>query len=277
MQKRRERRRLRGGGSCSHSELHHTAGTEPPACLWCHHTPVSHPATHWRGTAPPWVGSQPVPGHCPLTRTVWLHLKCGQPGHRGGGIEWGRGQLLVPEALLFWLFLLTPPQGPGPWRQILGMLCVKCQVGRSSLAVQGLGLGVFIAVSGVQSLVGETKNPKAKLCLGQINEYIRLGGKKSQVQELAQHYLQFRSRHDLPADNPDAHQPRVQETGTYQPPIFPVLQCSSGGSDSKEFVGKSPWRREWQPTPVFLPGKFHGQRSLAGNSPWGCNELDMTE
>ena len=40
---------------------------------------------------------------------------------------------------------------------------------------------------------------------------------------------------------------------------------------------KIPWRREWQPTPVFLPGEFHGQRSLAGYSPWGCKESDMTE
>ena len=37
------------------------------------------------------------------------------------------------------------------------------------------------------------------------------------------------------------------------------------------------WRRKWQPTPVFLPGKSHGQRSLAGYSPWGPKELDMTE
>ena len=37
------------------------------------------------------------------------------------------------------------------------------------------------------------------------------------------------------------------------------------------------WRREWQTTPVFLPGKFHGQRSLAGYSPWGSKESDMTE
>ena len=36
-------------------------------------------------------------------------------------------------------------------------------------------------------------------------------------------------------------------------------------------------RRAWQPTPVFLPGKSHGQRSLAGYSPWGCKESDMTE
>ena len=37
------------------------------------------------------------------------------------------------------------------------------------------------------------------------------------------------------------------------------------------------WRKEWQSTPVFLPGEFHGQRSLVGYSPWGCKELDMTE
>ena len=43
------------------------------------------------------------------------------------------------------------------------------------------------------------------------------------------------------------------------------------------WVGKIHWRRNWQPTPVFLPGKFHGQRSLAGYSPWGHKELDMTE
>ena len=35
--------------------------------------------------------------------------------------------------------------------------------------------------------------------------------------------------------------------------------------------------RKWQPTPVFLSGESHGQRSLAGYSPWGRKELDMTE
>ena len=35
------------------------------------------------------------------------------------------------------------------------------------------------------------------------------------------------------------------------------------------WVGKIPWRRKWQPTSVFLPGKSHGQRSFAGYSPWG--------
>ena len=42
-------------------------------------------------------------------------------------------------------------------------------------------------------------------------------------------------------------------------------------------VRKIPWRRAWKPTPVFLPGESHGQRSLAGYSPWGRIESDMTE
>ena len=41
---------------------------------------------------------------------------------------------------------------------------------------------------------------------------------------------------------------------------------------SNPWVRKVPWRREWQPTPVFLLGEFHGQRSLAGYGPWGCKE-----
>ena len=45
----------------------------------------------------------------------------------------------------------------------------------------------------------------------------------------------------------------------------------------RPWVGKIPWRRKWQPTPGFLPGNFHGQRSLAGYSPWGRKELDSTE
>ena len=42
-------------------------------------------------------------------------------------------------------------------------------------------------------------------------------------------------------------------------------------------VGKIPWRRTWQPTPVFLPGESHGQRSLVGYSPQGHQESEMTE
>ena len=43
------------------------------------------------------------------------------------------------------------------------------------------------------------------------------------------------------------------------------------------WVQKIPWRRAWLPTPVFLPGELHGEKSLIGFSPRGCKESDMTE
>ena len=54
-----------------------------------------------------------------------------------------------------------------------------------------------------------------------------------------------------------------------------LLPCRRSGFDP--WVRKIPWSREQKPTPVFLPGKFHGQRSLAGYSPWGCKESDATK
>ena len=53
------------------------------------------------------------------------------------------------------------------------------------------------------------------------------------------------------------------------------LQCRRPRFDP--WVEKIPWRRKWQPTPVFLPGKSHGQRRLTGYSPWGHKESDTTE
>ena len=53
------------------------------------------------------------------------------------------------------------------------------------------------------------------------------------------------------------------------------LQCKRPRFDP--WVGKTPWRREWQHTPNFLPGKFLRQRSLEGCGPWGCNESDTTK
>ena len=53
------------------------------------------------------------------------------------------------------------------------------------------------------------------------------------------------------------------------------LQCRRPRFNS--CMGKIPWRRRWPPTPVFLPGEFHGQRSLTGYSPWGRKEWDKTE
>ena len=59
-----------------------------------------------------------------------------------------------------------------------------------------------------------------------------------------------------------------------------------GGSDGKvsacnagdpPWVRKTLWRKKWQPSPVFLPGEFHGLGILVGYSPWGCKESDTTE
>ena len=53
------------------------------------------------------------------------------------------------------------------------------------------------------------------------------------------------------------------------------VQCGRPRFDP--WIGKIPWGRKWQPTPVFLPGEFHGQRNLVGYSPWGYEESDATE
>ena len=53
------------------------------------------------------------------------------------------------------------------------------------------------------------------------------------------------------------------------------LQCERPGFDS--WIGKIPWKRQWQSTPVLLPGKSHGWRSLVGYSPWARKESDTTE
>ena len=55
----------------------------------------------------------------------------------------------------------------------------------------------------------------------------------------------------------------------------PAYQCRRRRFDP--WVGKIPWRRKWQPTPVLLLGKSYGQRSLVGYSPRGCKVSDMNE
>ena len=58
---------------------------------------------------------------------------------------------------------------------------------------------------------------------------------------------------------------------------MPAMQKTLRRPGCDPWVGKSPWRRKWHPTPVFLPGKSHGQRGLAGYTPWGHKESDMSE
>ena len=83
--------------------------------------------------------------------------------------------------------------------------------------------------------------------------------------------------------------PKESDTTEWLSTTQHIMTC--GGSAGKEHachcrrrkrrgfnprVGKI-WGRKWQLAPVFLPGKFCGQRSLEGYSPWGCKELDTTE
>ena len=58
-------------------------------------------------------------------------------------------------------------------------------------------------------------------------------------------------------------------------PVCPCRRSKRHGFNP--WVQKIPWRRKWQPTPVFWPGKSDGQRSLVGYSPWGHKESDLTE
>ena len=53
--------------------------------------------------------------------------------------------------------------------------------------------------------------------------------------------------------------------------------ANAGDTGSIPGSGRFPWRRTWQPTPVFLPGKSNGQKSLVGYSPWDRKELNTTE
>ena len=64
--------------------------------------------------------------------------------------------------------------------------------------------------------------------------------------------------------------------------VLVVKKPSANAVDARDtgfdpWVGKIPWRRKWHPTPGFLPEESHGQRSLAGYSPWGHKELDTIE
>ena len=58
-------------------------------------------------------------------------------------------------------------------------------------------------------------------------------------------------------------------------PLTKCRRCRRHGFNP--WVGKIPWRRKWHPAPIFLPGKFHGQRSLVDYSPWAHQEWNTTE
>ena len=63
--------------------------------------------------------------------------------------------------------------------------------------------------------------------------------------------------------------PESREVRDIPPPRLLTVHWTVGRPRFDAWVRKIPWRREWLPTPVFLPGEFHGQRSSVGYSPWG--------
>ena len=80
------------------------------------------------------------------------------------------------------------------------------------------------------------------------------------------------------------HHERIWQEGSYlQPGREPPSWCSGKESTCQfrrhrfdSWVGKIPWSRKWQPTPVFLPGKFLGQRNLVGYHPWASKEIELS-
>ena len=66
-------------------------------------------------------------------------------------------------------------------------------------------------------------------------------------------------------------------SGASQVALLVKNQLVNAGDRVDPWVRKSLWRRAWQPTPIFLPGEAHRQRSLAGYGPWGCRESDTTD
>ena len=76
------------------------------------------------------------------------------------------------------------------------------------------------------------------------------------------------------------HMSRHCNTESFQIPTSKESTCQCrrlGRLCFNPWVGKIPWSRKWQSTPLFLPRKFHGQRSLGGYSPWDHKESDTTE
>ena len=72
---------------------------------------------------------------------------------------------------------------------------------------------------------------------------------------------------------------KVLDRGFPNGPVVENSPVSAGGIrvGFNLWVRKTPCRRAWRPTSVFLPGESHGQRSLVGYSPWGHKESDMTK
>ena len=91
--------------------------------------------------------------------------------------------------------------------------------------------------------------------------------------------LQTQAYHGLPNNN-NAHKYLLKRCYTlwaFQVPLVVKNPPDIKDAGSVPVLARSPWRRAWKPTPIFLTGESHGKRSLAGYSPQGHKESDTTE
>ena len=115
-----------------------------------------------------------------------------------------------------------------------------------------------------------------------VSEFFKCFGKKNSCETLAWCFQQYQSHCVGPWVACEIQTLKMRYTFSELPRWRQwkriLLQCRRQRRHQFDpWIGKIPWRRTWQPTPVFLPGKSQGQRILAGYSPQGCKELDMTE
>ena len=157
----------------------------------------------------------------------------------------------------------------GGWR-----LCMAASHGGGKVAVNQGGGKSFGNITTYDNLWDRNKlvTPEERLtrkseCLQVDVSCIRKGSKKKkEVNSERTEWFAIRNK------------PKQKNTDIWRPEgsLVEESACQCRRCRFHPWVGKIPWRRKWQPTPVFLPGEFHAQRSLAGYSPWGHKKSDMT-
>ena len=143
--------------------------------------------------------------------------------------------------------------GDGTWRLAVGALELSCGIGGCCYSWEFLS---YFRLRGLEI----TKPAQFQI----------LGKTASHVKGFSPKYFQT----SMQAAKQLQEEPSLKRMGLSDKHPW-WLRCGRPGLNP--WVGKIPWRRKWQPTPVFLPGESHGQRSLAGYSPWSRKELDVTE
>ena len=110
------------------------------------------------------------------------------------------------------------------------------------------------------------------MSLGRLQELV-MGRETGVLQSMGSQ----RVRHDWATELTDSVYKLNKEGKNVQPCLTPFPVLNQSVIACKVLIVVIPWRRQWKPTPVLLPGESHGGRSLVGYSPWGCKESDMTE